>query len=141
MRLLQAEEKPLTNLIGDQGIAQLLQMAGVQIEDELPGIWQNLTCTKKTGRLNVLQHAIDIAKQACNEPEMQFIATPALLLIFTMVNFQMSSMYSIVSGLQPFLFGEQLEDEARRSMYTYEALLAGELHQPLLMLKLLPEQK
>ena len=56
---------------------------------------------------------------------MQFIATPALLLLFTTVNFQMSSMDSIVSGLQPFLFGEQLEDEARRSMYTYEALYSG----------------
>ena len=106
LRRLQAEEKPLPNLIGDQGIAQLLPMAGVQIEDKLPGIWQSLTSTKKAGRLNVLQHAIDIAKQACDELEMQFIATPVLLLIFTTVNFQMSSMDSIVSGLQPFLFGE-----------------------------------
>ena len=77
---------------------------------------------KKAGRLNVLWHAIDIAKQACDEPEMQFIAMSALLLIFTMVNFQMSSMDSIVPGLQWFLFGEELEDKARRRMYTYKAL-------------------
>ena len=56
---------------------------------------------------------------------MQFIATPALLLIFTTVNFQMSSIDSIVSGLQPFLFGEQLEEDARRSMYMYKALYSG----------------
>ena len=125
LRRVQAEEKPLSDLIGDQGVAQLLRMARVRTEDELPDIWQSLTRTKKAGRLNVLQHAIDLAKQACDEPEMQFIATPALLLIFTTVNFQMSSMDSIVSGLQPFLFGEQLEEDARRSMYTYEALYSG----------------
>ena len=39
LRCLQAGEKPLIDLIGDQGVAQLLQMAGVQIEDKLPGIW------------------------------------------------------------------------------------------------------
>ena len=100
-------------------------MAGIRIEDELPNTWQSLTRTKKAGRLNVLQHTIDIAKQACDEPEMQFIATPALLLIFTTVNFKMSSMDSIVSGLQLFLFGEQLEDEAKQSMYTYEVLYSG----------------
>ena len=125
LRRLQAEEKPLADLIGDQGVAQLLRMANVRSEAELPDIWGTLTRTKKAGRLNVLQHAIDIAKQACDEPEMQFIATPALLLMFTTINFQMSSMDSIVSGLQPFLFGEQLEEDARRSMYTYEALYSG----------------
>ena len=98
---MQAEEKPLADLVGDQGVAQLLQMAGAEIEDKLPNIWQSLTHTKKAGRLNVLQHAIGIAKQAWDKPEMQFIATPTLLLIFTTVNFQMSSMDSIVSGLQP----------------------------------------
>ena len=70
LRRLQAEEKPLSDLIGDQGVAQLLRMARVQIEDELRGIWQSLTRTKKAGSLNVLQHAIDIAKQACDKPEM-----------------------------------------------------------------------
>ena len=117
IRRLQAEEKLLLDLVGDQGVAQLLRMACVQIEDKLPSIWQSLTCTKKAGRLKVLQHAIDIAKQACDKPKMQFIATPTLLLIFTTVNFQMSSMDSIVSGRQPSLFGEQSEDEARQSMY------------------------
>ena len=73
----------------------------------------------------MLQHAIDLAKQACDEPEMQFITTLALLLIFITINFQMSSMDSIVSGLQPFLFGEQLEEDARRSMYTYKTLYSG----------------
>ena len=113
LRRIQAEEKPLSDLIGDQGVAQLLRMANVRMEEELPEIWRTLTRTKKAGRLNVLQHAIDTAKQACDEPEMQFIAAPALLLIFTTINFQMSSMDSIVSGLQPFLFGEQLEEDAR----------------------------
>ena len=125
LRRIQAEDKPLSDLIGDQGVAQLLRMANVRYEEELPEIWRSLTRTKKAGRLNVLQHAIDLAKQACDEPEMQFIATPALLLLFTTINFQMSSMDSIVSGLQPFLFREQLEEDARRSMYTYEALYSG----------------
>ena len=75
LRQLQAEEKPLTELIGNQGVAQLQRMARVQIKGELPEIWRNLTRTKKAGHLNVLQHAIDIAKQACDKPEMQFIAT------------------------------------------------------------------
>ena len=64
LRGLQVEEKPLSELIGNQGVAQLLRMARVQIEDELPEIWRNLTRTKKAGCLNVLQHAINIAKQA-----------------------------------------------------------------------------
>ena len=101
-------------------------MANVRTEEELPEIWRLLTRTKKAGWLNVLQHAIDLAKQAWDKPEMQFIATLALLLIFTIVNFQMSSMDSIVLGL----FGEQLEEDAQRSMYTYEALYSGELPLP-----------
>ena len=126
MRRIQAEEKPLLDLIGDQGVVQLLRMANVRTEEELPEIWRLLTRTKKAGWLNVLQHAIDLAKQAWDKPEMQFIATLALLLIFTIVNFQMSSMDSIVLGL----FGEQLEEDAQRSMYTYEALYSGELPLP-----------
>ena len=125
LRRRQAEEKPMPDLIGDQGVAQLLRMANVRTEEELPEIWRLLTRTKKAGRQNVLQHAIDLVKQACDKPEMQFIAPPALLLIFTTINFQMSSMDSIVSGLQPFLFGEQLEEDAQRSMYTYKALYSG----------------
>ena len=54
----------MSDLIGDQGVAQLLQMANVRTEEELSEIWRTLTRTKKAGRLNVLQHVIDIAKQA-----------------------------------------------------------------------------
>ena len=48
----------------------MLRRANVRTEEELPEIWRTLTKTKKAGRLNILQHAIDIAKQACDEPEM-----------------------------------------------------------------------
>ena len=115
----------MSDLIGNQGVAQLLRRPNVRTEEELPKIWRSLTRTKKAGQLNVLQHAIDLAKQVCDKPEMQFIATLALFLIFTTFNFQMSSMDSIVSGLQTVLFGEQLEEDARRSMYTYKALYSG----------------
>ena len=47
LRCLQAKENPLSNLVGDQGIAQLLRMANVRMEDTLPGI---LTCWKSTLR-------------------------------------------------------------------------------------------
>ena len=43
LRRIQAEEKPLSDLIGDQGVAQLLRMANVRTEEELPEIWRSLT--------------------------------------------------------------------------------------------------
>ena len=82
--------KPLTDLVGDHGVDYLLRICGVQAEHELPPLWSALKSAKKHNRLNVLQHSIDVAKLQCDEPEMQFIATPALLQAIVNMAFGMS---------------------------------------------------
>jgi len=117
--------KPLTDLVGDHGLDYLLRICGVQAEHELPPLWSALKSAKKHNRLNVLQHSIDVAKLQCDEPEMQFIATPALLQAIVNMTFGMSQTDSITTGLQPFVLGEQMESTAREALYTYEALYSG----------------
>ena len=117
--------KPLTDLVGDHGVDYLLRICGVQAEHELPPLWSALKSAKKHNRLNVLQHSIDVAKLQCDEPEMQFIATPALLQAIVNMAFGMSQTDSITTGLQPFVLGEQMESSAREALYTYEALYSG----------------
>ena len=86
-----------------------------------------LKSAKKHNRLNFLQHSIDVAKLECDEPDMQFIATLALLQIVVNMAFGMSQTDSITTGLQPFVLGEQRESSAREALYTYEALYSGGL--------------
>jgi len=118
--------KPLTDLVGDHGLDYLLRICGVQAEHELPPpLWFALKSAKKHNRLNVLQHSIDVAKLQCDEPEMQFIATPALLQAIVNMAFGMSQTDSITTGLQPLVLGGQRDPSAKEALYTYEALYSG----------------
>jgi hypothetical protein len=125
IRLDSAKVKPLSEFLGNQGVAYLLRIVGVQSEVQLPPIWSELANVKRHDRLNQLQYAIDCEKEECVEPEIQFIATAPLLQMIQQLSLEMSTMDSINSGLQPFRFPEQNPEDAGEARFTYESLYNG----------------
>jgi hypothetical protein len=117
--------KPLSEFIGEQGVFTLLRIVGVQAEVQLPTIWNELANAKKHRRLSELQHAIDLEKERCGEPELQFIATAPLLVMIEHLAFEMSTLDSINSGFQPFRFPEQNPEDAGEARFKYESLYNG----------------
>ena len=124
-RRITATTKPLSKLIGTRGVANLLLYCNVALEGLLPPIWKELANTGKGQQLSVLQFAIDDQKRHCAEPEIQFILSPNILQMVKTLAFEMTSMTSVTSGLTPFLFFEQMEQEAYEAVTTWDALMSG----------------
>ena len=124
-RRVEATTKPLSKLIGTRGVANLLLYCNIATESMLPPIWKELANTGKGQQLSVLQFAIDDQKRHCAEPEIQFILSPNILQIVKTLAFEMTSMTSVTSGLTPFLFFEQMEQEAYEAVTTWDALMSG----------------
>ena len=124
-RRITATTKPLSKLIGTRGVANLLLYCNVALEGLLPPIWKELANTGKGQQLSVLQFAIDDQKRHCAEPEIQFILNPNILQMVKTLAFKMTSMTSVTSGLTPFLFFEQMEQEAYEAVTTWDALMSG----------------
>ena len=124
-RRLALTTKPLSKLIGARGVANLLLYCNVGTESLLPPIWTELANTGKGQQLSVLQFAIDDQKRMCAEPEVQFILSPNILQIVKTLAFEMTSLTSVTTGLNPFLFFEQMEEEAHRAVTTWDALMSG----------------
>ena len=59
------------------------------------------------------------------ELEIQFIASASLLTLMKAMSFELRSVNSVGSGLNDFLFYEQLEQEAYKASTTWEALMNG----------------
>jgi hypothetical protein len=124
-RRVAATTKPLSKLIGTRGVANLLLYCNVASENLLPPIWKELANTGKGQQLSVLQFAIDDQKRQCAEPEIQFIVSPNILQIVKTLAFEMTSLTSVTTGLNPFLFFEQMESEAYEAVTTWDALMSG----------------
>ena len=124
-RRLASKMKPLSQLIGTRGVANLLLYCNVASENQLPPIWNELANTGKGQQLSVLQFAVDDQKRQCAEPEIQFILSPNILQLVKNLAFEMTSMMSVTTGLTPFLFFEQMEQEAYEAVTTWDALMSG----------------
>ena len=125
LRRVAATTKPLSKLIGTRGVANLLLYCNVGSEGQLPPIWKELANTGKGQQLSVLQFAVDDQKRQCAEPEIQFIVSPNMLQIVKTLAFEMTSLTSVTTGLNPFLFFEQMESEAYEAVTTWDALMSG----------------
>ena len=124
-RRLASKMKPLSQLIGTCGVANLLLYCNVASENLLLLIWRELANTGKGQQLSVLQFPVDDQKQQCAEPEIQFILSSNILQLVKNLAFEMTSMMSVTTGLTPFLFFEQMEQEAYEAVTTWDALMSG----------------
>jgi hypothetical protein len=120
-----ASDKPLSNFIGPRGVQILLLNCGVMSENQLPPIWAELANATKAQQLAVLQFAIDDKKRNCAEPELQFIVNASNLQLVKNLAFELTSLTSVSSGLTPFLFFEQMEQEAYEANSTWSSLMSG----------------
>jgi hypothetical protein len=119
------KNKPLSSLLGEEGVATLLRIANVANELLLPPIWRRLANTKKAQKLQVLQHAVDEVLQNSAEAEVQFIVSAPILQLVLDMAFPMATNESVGTGLQPFMFPEQMPEEALHSRNAFEALYSG----------------
>jgi len=124
-RRTEIKNKPLSQFISERGVAITLRLCNVMSEDQLPPIWKELALAPKAQQLSVLQLALDEKNQATMEPDIQFIASANLLTVMKTLSFKLTSVNSVVSGLNAFLFYEQLEQEAYETSTTWEALIDG----------------
>ena len=124
-RRLDAKVKPLSNLIGPRGVAQLLVICNVTSEAQLPPFWKEFAQATKANQLSVLQFAIEETKRRCLEPDLQFIVDPSMLQLVKNVAFEMPSLDSLTGGLTTFLFFEKVEAEAYLANTTYATLMNG----------------
>jgi len=95
------------------------------MEGHLPPIWAELANATKAQQLAILQFAIDEKKRACAEPELQFIVNSSTLQLVKNLSFEMASLHSVSTGLTPFLFFEQMEQEAYEANATWGSLMSG----------------
>ena len=119
------KNKPLATLLGEEGVVSLLRIVNVATENQLPVIWSKFSNTKKAQKLQVLQHAVDEVIQRSAEAEVQFIVSAPILQLVLDMSFAMATNDSIGTGLQPFMFPEQMPEEALHSRNAFEALYSG----------------
>ena len=120
-----ASDKPLSNFIGPCGVQILLLNCGVMSENQLPPIWAELANATKAQQLAVLQFVIDDKKRNYAEPELQFTVNASNLQLVKNLAFESTSLTSVSSGLTPFLFFEQMEQEAYEANATWGSLMSG----------------
>lgn len=91
----------------------------------MPPIWAKLANATKAQQRAVLQFVIDDKKRNCAEPELQFIVNTSNLRLVKNLAFKLTSLTSVYSGLTPFLFFEQIEQEAYEANATCRSLMSG----------------
>jgi hypothetical protein len=116
------KNKPPTVMLGPVGTIRLSRYCQVVSHHEFPPFWVEIARNPKSQHLNILQWEINRVKDDLNEPDLQFLATAAVLEVSKSLMWEMTHPDAVTTGLNVFLLAEQLMDDALSRQQMYEML-------------------